>query len=157
LTRDTSRLPAAVEEILRWEAPLQFDTRTLTRAFELDGRSLPEGSRVVLLYGSANRDERRWESPEVLDVNRPPMRHLAFGEGIHHCLGAPLARLEAEIALRIVLRRIPEYEVVSVGELVTLPMLRLRSSVTVAFEPQPRADRNDAPASSEPPGMTSAT
>ena len=88
-----------------------LDGRTATSDFDLHGGTIPAGGRVVLIYASANRDERKFPNPDALDFDRPPGRHLAFGEGIHHCIGAPLARLEGRIGLDVLLRRIPEYEV----------------------------------------------
>ena len=111
LVDDPSLIPPAVEELLRFESPIQWFARTTTRAVALHDHVIPEGARVLLMWGSANRDERRWEDADHLDVTRSPRRHLAFGDGIHHCLGAPLARLEAKIALEELLARAPEYEV----------------------------------------------
>ena len=93
LAKDLDDVPAAIEEVLRFESPLQHSFRTTTRDAEIHGAEIRAGSRVLLLFGSANRDERRWIAPEKLDVYRQPLRNLAFGEGIHHCLGAPLARV----------------------------------------------------------------
>jgi cytochrome P450 len=107
---DAALIPAAIEELLRFEPPIQHLARTTTESVTLHGRVIPAGARVLLLYGSANRDERRYSDPDVLDVERPPRRHLSFGEGIHHCLGAPLARLEARIALEMLLPVLGEYE-----------------------------------------------
>ncbi len=111
LVDDSSLMPAAVEEFLRFESPIQWFARTTTRDVTVHDEVIPEGARVLLMWGSANRDERRWADADRLDVTRPPRRHLAFGDGIHHCLGAPLARLEARIALEELLAHIPEYEV----------------------------------------------
>jgi cytochrome P450 len=83
--------------------------RTATAATELHGLTIPAGDAVALLWGAANRDERRWERADELDVAREPRRHLAFGEGIHHCLGAPLARLQGRIVLEEMLRAMPRY------------------------------------------------
>jgi cytochrome P450 len=113
LIADPSRVPAAVEEVVRWESPLQHSFRTTTSDVELHGHLIPSGSRVLLLFGAANRDEERWMDAERFDVGREPLRNLGFGEGIHHCLGAPLARLEAKIALEEFLPAFPHYEVVS--------------------------------------------
>jgi cytochrome P450 len=105
-------MSAAIEELLRFEAPIQWLTRTTTTTVRLHGCEIPQGGRVVLLFGSANRDERRWEYPDKLDLFRSPERHLAFGDGIHFCIGAPLARLEGRLALEAVLQVSPDYEIV---------------------------------------------
>lgn len=113
LAADTAAIPAGVEEILRFEAPVQNLMRTTTEDIEMYDTVIPRGGRVILLYAAANRDDRRWDDPDRFDVTRPPRRNLAFGEGIHHCLGAPLARLEARIALEVVLARAPTYTLTS--------------------------------------------
>ena len=100
---------AAVEELLRYESPVQYQVRTATVATELHGQRIAAGDRVALLWGAANRDERRWERPDELDITRAHKRNLAFGEGIHHCLGAPLARLEGRVVLEEVLEAMPQY------------------------------------------------
>jgi cytochrome P450 len=107
LAEQPAALPVAIEEVLRFESPLQFNARTVTRDVELHDRVIPAGSRVVLLYGAANRDDRRFDHADRFDVSREPKRHLAFGEGIHFCIGAPLARLQAKIALEAVLSAFP--------------------------------------------------
>ncbi|MDN5916386.1 MAG: cytochrome P450/oxidoreductase [Pseudonocardia sp.] len=99
LRGDPSLIPATVEETMRWATPLQLTARTTSREVTLHGVTLPAGSRVVLIPGAANRDERRFDDPDRFDITRPPGRHVGFGEGVHGCLGAPLARLEARIAL----------------------------------------------------------
>jgi cytochrome P450 len=104
-------VPAAVEETLRYDTSTQALARELTRDVELHGVTLPAGRKGLLLFGSANRDERRWERPDTFDVDRNPAGHLAFGHGIHHCLGAPLARLEARVALEVLLPKIRTYTV----------------------------------------------
>jgi len=112
LVEDPSRIPEAIEELLRFDGPIQAFRRTATTDVELHGTTIPAGANVVLAYGSANRDERRFERADEFDVTREPSRHLAFGDGIHHCIGAPLARIEAQIALGTLLERLPEYEVI---------------------------------------------
>ena len=104
-------LPDAVEEILRWDSPAQGFQRTLTRAISLHGRRLEAGDRVLLLPGSANRDEREFPDPDAFRIERRPRRHLALGQGIHYCLGASLARLETRVALHELLARTGDYEV----------------------------------------------
>lgn len=103
-----AQIPAAVEEFLRMESPAQGLFRTTTREVEIGGVRVPQGARVMLHYGSANRDPRRFTHPERIDLDRSELRkHLAFGKGIHVCIGAPLARLELRIALTKLLTRLP--------------------------------------------------
>jgi cytochrome P450 len=109
LAAQPERMPAAVEELLRFESPVQYQVRTATLATELHGVQIAAGDRVALLWGAANRDERRWEHADELDITREAKRNLAFGEGIHHCLGAPLARLQGRVVLEETLAAIPEY------------------------------------------------
>ena len=94
----------AVEEVLRYEAPVQVTKRVTKREVTIHDVTLPEGADVFLVLASANRDDRRWERPDHFDVAREPLRHLAFGDGIHHCLGAPLARLELRTVLEELLQ-----------------------------------------------------
>jgi cytochrome P450 len=105
-----AQIPAAVEEALRFDAPQQNFKRTTTRDVELHGVRIPAGQPVVLLYGAANRDPQRWDRADEFDITREPKPHLAFGNGIHHCIGAPLARLQARIVVEEVLRQMPGYE-----------------------------------------------
>lgn len=100
-------LPSAVEEGLRFESPLQRNPRRMTADYEYAGAPLRRGDYVLQLFGSANRDPRVFPDPDRFDLARAPNRHLSFGFGIHFCVGAPLARLEAPIALGTVLRRLP--------------------------------------------------
>ncbi|SFK38118.1 cytochrome P450 [Geodermatophilus ruber] len=109
LQRDPALLPAAVEETIRHSSPLQLVGRTTSREVTLHGVTIPEGGRVVLVYGAANRDERQFADPESFDVTRGRFRHLGFGEGRHGCLGAPLARLEARVALEEALPVLGDY------------------------------------------------
>ena len=110
VTRDPSRIPALVEETLRYESPIQFLFRQTTQDVEIAGVSIPSGSLVMPLLGSANRDEARFPDPNRFDVARDTQGHLAFGLGIHFCLGASLARLEARVALEELLARYPGFE-----------------------------------------------
>jgi cytochrome P450 len=109
LRRDPSLTKTAVEELLRYASPVEMATERYAREdAEIGGRRIPRGELVLAVLGSANRDERHFEDPDVLDLARDPNRHLAFGRGgVHHCLGAPLARMEGHIALSALLRRFP--------------------------------------------------
>jgi cytochrome P450 len=111
LAEDRSLIPNAVEELLRYEAPSPVQSRYVARDVECDGQTVAEGSVMVLLNGSANRDERRFPDGDHFDIHRQIGHHLSFGYGIHFCLGAALARLEGRVALDEVLQRFPEWEV----------------------------------------------
>ena len=111
LVADRSLIPNAIEELLRFESPSPVQSRYVTRDVELHGRTVPEGSIMVLLNGSANRDERHFPDGDSFDIHRGIGRHQAFGYGIHLCLGMALARLEGRVALDEVLNRFPEWEV----------------------------------------------
>jgi cytochrome P450 len=111
IVENRTLVPQAIEEILRFEAPSPVQARYVAHDVEYHGQPVPEGSVMLLLNGSANRDERRWRDPDRFDIHRESMQHLAFGYGIHFCLGAALARLEGRVALDEVLQRFPEWEV----------------------------------------------
>jgi cytochrome P450 len=130
IRRDPAILPAAIEELVRFDAPLQALARTTTRDVPIHDDVIPAGARVALVWASANRDERRWSEPDRLDITRPAQRHVSFGEGIHHCLGAPLARLEARIVFEELFRRIPDYAVSG-------PVVRIRTPTDRALESLP--------------------
>jgi cytochrome P450 len=107
LRADPGLIPSAVEELLRFDGPVQRTARIAHTDLEIDGRRIAEGAMVVVLLGAANRDPAQFPDPDRLDVARADNRHIAFGFGIHFCLGAPLARLEAQIAFATLLRRAP--------------------------------------------------
>lgn len=112
LVDDPTLVPGAVEEVVRFHNSTQYMHRTLTRDVELHGRHLHEGDSVLLLIGAANHDEREFgPTAERFDILRRPERHLAFGYGVHFCLGAALARMEGKVALEEIHRRLPDYEV----------------------------------------------
>jgi cytochrome P450 len=111
LAGDASLIPNAVEEIVRWEAPSPIQGRWTLTDVEMHGTVIPKASKVALLTGAANRDERMFPAPDVIDVRRPIARHVAFGYGIHFCLGAALARLEGRIALEETFKRFPTWDV----------------------------------------------
>lgn len=112
LRRDRSLIPAAFEELLRYEGPSQYDIRWSNVDVELHGTVIPKHKPVMLINGSATRDERAFVDPDKFDINRRHSgHHLGFGYGIHSCLGAALARMEGRIAIDILLDLVPEYEV----------------------------------------------
>jgi cytochrome P450 len=113
LREDMSLLPSAIEEVLRYRSPVQFMFRVATKEVDLNGQRIKPGGRVIALIGSANRDAAKFPSPNTFDITRSPNPHVAFGHGIHHCLGAPLARLEAKVVLSLLLGR--TREIVRVG------------------------------------------
>lgn len=127
---DPTRIPAMVEEVLRFESPVQGLARTLTTDVELHGRTLSAGDKALLLFASANRDEREYPDAETFEVGRPVERMLAFGHGIHYCLGAALARLESRVALEELLGRMPEISVAGEGR-------RIRSGPVRGFTALP--------------------
>jgi cytochrome P450 len=111
LVDDPAGIPAAIEEVLRFEPPGPFIARYVTADVEHHGRTVPAGSAMIFLVAAANRDPRRWTDPERFDVHREPFAHISFGYGIHFCLGAALARIQGRIALEELLRRFPGWEV----------------------------------------------
>src|SRR3954447_17898245 len=113
------KLSVAVEELLRYDAPVPHSTfRYAIAPVEIANVTIPAGAQVIICLAAANRDSRRYSDPDALDLDRAENRHLAFGHGIHHCLGAPLARMEGQIALRELLRRFPDLRLaVPVSEL----------------------------------------
>lgn len=106
---DRSLVSALVEEVLRYESPVQVIFRRTAQDVELEGGKIPAGQSVFLLLGSANRDERKFPEPDRFDIDRNPQDHVAFGYGIHYCLGAPLARLEGRTALEALLFDCPPF------------------------------------------------
>lgn len=111
MAADPELIPAAVEELLRYEAPSPVQGRTLSRPVELHGETLDIGSKILLLTGAAGRDDRVWERPDEFDIKRKPEQHVSFGIGAHFCLGAALARMEGRIALEETLAHFPAWQV----------------------------------------------
>ena len=115
LAADAALLPSAVEELLRYEAPSPVNGRWTSAAVTLHGVTIPAASRVLLLTGSAGRDEREFADPDRFDVRRQMRHHVSFGYGIHFCIGAALARLEGRVALEETLARFPTWDVDATG------------------------------------------
>ena len=111
LRAEPDLVPSAVEEFLRYDSSVQGAVRFARETVEVGGRTIERGSTVLLLLGAANRDPAQFPEPDALDVTRSPNRHLSFGRGVHFCLGAPLARLEGDVAFRALLDRFAELRV----------------------------------------------
>jgi len=141
LAANPAAIPAAVEEILRFESPVQGLSRVASRDVTLHGRTIPKGARVHLLWASANRDPRAFPDPDRFDPERTPNNHVAFGFGIHFCLGASLARTELRIGLEELLARAPAFRLDTAG------LRRLPSDTNRGFGALPiRIDANRAAA-----------
>lgn len=114
---DPRLITHAINEVLRLESPIQMFSRLLTGDFQLDGVTLPAGQRVVVLFASANRDERKWADPEQFDVRRKASDHVAFGWGEHQCMGMSLARLEMRALLGALASRVRRFEITTMEPL----------------------------------------
>jgi len=135
LQADPGLLTGAVEEILRFEPPVHGLARTLTRDVELHGNRMERGEKVLLLFASANRDEREFEGGERFDVRRGADGHLSFGFGVHYCVGIHLARLEARIGLGRLLARLADYQLGGPAQWRQLIPTRPMVSLPVEFTP----------------------
>jgi cytochrome P450 len=112
LANEPDLMPKAIEELLRYIAPVRAGARTTTREVALGGRTIPKDAPVVMMFASGSRDAERFPNPDQCDFDRPgAAKHLAFGTGVHRCLGEHLARMELRVVLRELLRRIPDFEV----------------------------------------------
>lgn len=140
LRTDPELIPLAVEEFLRYQSPQQALARTAITDCELGDQQIRAGDRLLLVWASAGRDERVFESPDDVVLERFPNRHMAFGVGGHRCLGALLARIEFQVVLEHVLRRIPDYSVVedSVQEPITAGIVYGKIRMPAVFTPGPR-------------------
>lgn len=130
---DLSLVPAAVEELLRWESPVSGVARAATEDTTIGGCPVNAGETILAFVGAANTDPESVENAHVVDFERPVNRHSAFGQGIHRCLGSHLARLELRVAMREWHRRIPEYRIRDGAELVWTPMLRAVHEMPLDF------------------------
>ena len=137
LLADRSLVPGAVEESLRWVSPIKNMARTATRDVTLDGRTIAEGQKLLLLYPSANRDGDVFPDPHTFDITRTPNDHVAFGFGPHFCLGAALARLEIRVAFERLLDRLPDLHLAGDAEPARRPanFVSGYESMPVAFTP----------------------
>jgi len=126
---DPALVEPAVEEMLRFDSPLQLFERTAREDVEVGGVTVAAGTRIAALLGAANRDPAAFPDPDRLDIGRRPNQHIAFGAGLHHCLGAPLARMELQIALPTLLARFPTLE--QAGKPVRRPTFVLRGYASV--------------------------
>lgn len=132
MASDTAVIPGAVEELLRFEAPSPVQGRWTSREVQLHGTTIPADSKVLLLTGSAGRDERQYPSADTFDITRKSSQHVSFGIGAHYCLGAALARLEGRIALEETMRYFPEWEVdMSIAVMAHTSSVRGWSSVPI--------------------------
>jgi cytochrome P450 len=152
LGAEPALLPGAIEEMLRREPPTQISARQATRDIALHGETIPRDTRVLLLWGAANLDEREFAEPERFDIRRSPSRHLSFGHGAHFCMGAALARLEAQVAFSELLRCMPEFAVREEPERVRSVWAWGYESLTVEFEPARYAGLGSDPAPVEATG-----
>ena len=136
LIEDPSLIPAAVEEMLRLVSPVLSFQRTATQDAELGGVPIKQGEKILMIYGSANRDENEFEDADRFDIDRNP-HHLAFGLGNHFCLGANLARMELRVALRELLRRVPDMSYATDGpEFTESALVRSVQHMYVKFSPE---------------------
>ena len=132
---DPKLIPQTIEEVVRYDSPIQSLPRVATETVELDGGTVEKGSFLMTLFASANRDDEKFPDAATFDIHRKPQGHVGFGHGIHFCLGASLARLEARVALETLLSRCRKLELRS-NEIPMLDSLALRGpkSVPLAFE-----------------------
>ncbi len=135
LVEDESAIPSAVEELLRWESPVPAVPRVVTEDVEYEGCPVKAGEQVMLLIGSANTDDAAHPGVDSVDLRRNPNPHLAFGGGVHRCLGSHLARIELRVALREFHRRIPDYTLKPGTVLEYTPGLRSLTYLPVEFTP----------------------
>jgi cytochrome P450 len=137
LRQNPALIPAMVEEALRYDSPVQGLFRTTTQDASINGTTIPADQKVLILFASANRDEAQFSDPDRFDITRRPNNHLAFGYGIHFCLGAPLARLEARVAWETMLRRMEHLRPDPTAATVRLnnPIIRGLERYPLRFEP----------------------
>ena len=135
LRADGSLMPTAVDEVLRYDAPIQSVTRLVLRPVQIGDQTIRPGRALVLLLGSANHDERQFSDPELFDVGRKPNTHVSFGGGIHHCLGALVARIEAAVSFSRLLQRCSVLEAAGVPTRRPSVGFRSYASIPIAIKP----------------------
>lgn len=128
-------LASAVDELLRFDSPLQMFERWVLEDTEIDGVSVAKGSKVGLLFGSANRDPDAFTAPETIELGRSPNNHVSFGAGLHYCVGAPLAKVELEAALGVFARRVDSFDLVDVSERIESLVFRGVGRLELALRP----------------------
>jgi cytochrome P450 len=138
LRRDLSLIPSAVEELLRYESPSQHTARLAPQDTEIGGKRIQKRQAVIAVMGAANRDPERFPDPDRLDMRRQDNRHVAFGFGAHFCFGAPLARIEGQIAFATILRRLSSLQT-KPGPIIWRENLGLRGLIAlpVSFDRKP--------------------
>jgi len=137
LRQNPSLAKAAFEETIRWGSPVQTFFRTTTREVEVDGKRIPAGEKVLLFLGAANRDPRRWPNPDRFDIKRNASGHVGFGMGIHRCVGQTVARVESEILLTVLARRVERIEISGQPQRKPNNTLLSWSSLPVTIYPAP--------------------
>jgi cytochrome P450 len=135
LVSDLALIPGAIDEFMRWDGPFLHLARATTEDVTIHGVTIPAEARLLLLWSSANRDEREFADPDVLDFSRKRVAHLGFGHGLHHCIGHALAKLEARVAMTELLKRIPRFSLAGDAVFGNKPFLRSYKHVPVTFTP----------------------
>jgi cytochrome P450 len=139
---DFDRLETTINEAIRVESPIQWVPRVAASDHEVGGTLIPQGSYVLVMWGSANRDPAFWKDPEQFEPDRPKLKnHVAFGYGIHFCLGAPLARMESRLAIEGLLTRLPDLRLAPSNDFkhIGSPSFRGLRRLDVEFTPVPVA------------------
>jgi cytochrome P450 len=136
LWADGSLVNSAVEEFLRYDSPVQFVSRDVLEPMEVEGVQLTAEDSIIPMVGAANRDPRRFEDPDRLDIGRQNNHPMSFGWGIHHCLGAPLARAEGQIVFGLLRERFSKLELMDPNPPLSSNLLRGRKSLKVRFTPR---------------------
>ena len=140
LVADLERIPRAIEEFLRYEPPIQGFARYIMEDTNIGGCPVNKGERVFILWGSANHDEREFENPETIDLERFPNRHFTFGIGAHRCMGSTMARTEMRMMLEALLKAMPDFYVSGAGilEPKTIGQILSKREVNIAIRKDPR-------------------